>query len=222
MNDIFTFSPKGQKRKQQLFETALTVFAEYGYRKTSMEDIALRMQVAVGTLYRYVQDKQDLYIQCVAYAFEKWQTYALEQAQTQEHPLESFRALCMSAFSYVQKETRLRRILASDPALFPVLDGIDPFARINERSVKVLAAVIQKAVDQKVFYVKDVHLAATILFSLYRLSIERAYVEEAGSEEERFSQSLDLVLYGLLARNEKKEDTTHGREVEVLEQKLEG
>ncbi|NCC14207.1 MAG: TetR/AcrR family transcriptional regulator, partial [Spirochaetia bacterium] len=33
MNEIFTFSPKGQKRKQQLFETALSVFSEYGYRK---------------------------------------------------------------------------------------------------------------------------------------------------------------------------------------------
>jgi len=206
MNDSFTYSPKGLKRKQQLFETALSVFSEYGYRKTSMEDIALRMQVAVGTLYRYVQDKQDLYIQCVAYAFEQWQTYALQQAKAQEHPLESFRALCMAAFSYMQKEPRLRRILASDPSLFPVLDGSDPFARINDKSIQLLASVIQKAVDEKVFQVEDVQLAARILFSLYRLSIERAYVEESGSEERRFTQSLDLVLHGLLARTPHKEE----------------
>ncbi|ADY13929.1 TetR/AcrR family transcriptional regulator [Sphaerochaeta globosa] len=206
MNEIFTFSPKGQKRKQQLFETALSVFSEYGYRKTSMEDIALRMQVAVGTLYRYVKDKQDLYIQCVAYAFERWQSYALQQARAQQQPLERFKALCMSAFSYMQKETRLRRILASDPALFPVLDGTDPFAHINEKSVQLLASVIQEAVDAKEFFVEDVQLAAQILFSLYRFSIERAYVEESGSEERRFSQSLDLVLNGLLARETHKED----------------
>lgn len=206
MNEIFTFSPKGQKRKQQLFETALSVFSEYGYRKTSMEDIALRMQVAVGTLYRYVKDKQDLYIQCVAYAFERWQSYALQQARAQQQPLERFKVLCMSAFSYMQKETRLRRILASDPALFPVLDGTDPFAHINEKSVQLLASVIQEAVDAKEFFVEDVQLAAQILFSLYRFSIERAYVEESGSEERRFSQSLDLVLNGLLARETHKED----------------
>ena len=222
MNEIFTFSPKGQKRKQQLFETALSVFSEYGYRKTSMEDIALRMQVAVGTLYRYVQDKQDLYIQCVAYAFEQWQSHALEQAQAQSDPLASFKALCMSAFSYMLKETRLRRILASDPSLFPVLDGIDPFARINEKSVQLLAGVIQKAVDAKVFCIDDVQLAAQILFSLYRFSIERAYVEESGSEQRRFMQSLDLVLNGLLARQSDKEDCTHGREADVSRQIVEG
>lgn len=182
------------------------MFADYGYRKTSMEDIALRMQVAVGTLYRYVKDKQDLYIQCVAYAFERWQSYALEQSRAQQQPLERFKALCLSAFSYMQKETRLRRILASDPALFPVLDGTDPFSRINEKSVQLLASVIQEAVDAKEFYVQDVQIAARILFSLYRFSIERAYVEESGSEEMRFSQSLDLVLNGLLVRETHKED----------------
>lgn len=206
MNETLTFSPKGQKRKQQLFETALSVFSEYGYRKTSMEDIALRMQVAVGTLYRYVQDKQDLYIQCVAYAFERWQAHALQESRAQQDPLESFKVLCLSAFSYMQKEVRLKKILASDPGLFPVLDGVDPFARINEKSVQLLAGVIQKAVDEHVFHVQDVQLAAQILFSLYRFSIERAYVEESGSEQRRFTQSLDLVLHGLLVRTPHKED----------------
>lgn len=96
MNETFTFHLKGKKRKQQLFETAMYALAEYGYCKTSMEDIALCMQVAVGTFYRYVKDKQDFSIQCVAYAFEMRQSYALEQARAQRQPLGRSKALCMS------------------------------------------------------------------------------------------------------------------------------
>ena len=200
MNEIFTFSEKGEKRKLQLFETALTVFSEYGYRKAGIDDIAKRMHVASGTIYRYVKDKQDLYQKSVAYGFELWQAYAIEQAQEQSDPLLRFRSLCIGAFSYMQKEPRLRKILASDPALFPVLDGSDPFPSINTRSIELLQSFIEEAVEAKLFSVEQPKMVALILFSLYRLSIERAYVEDSESEQQLFLQSLDLVLNGMLVR----------------------
>jgi AcrR family transcriptional regulator len=202
MNDIFINSQKYKQREAKVLETALEVFAEYGYRKAGMEDISNRLGLAVGTLYRYAQDKQDLYGKAVAYGFSKWQSAAIAAAETSEDPLPRFRLFCTEAFSYLRKEPRLRKILAGDPALFPVLDAKDPFASINKRSVDILQQLIQDGVDKQVFSVPDSRMAARILFSIYQLSIEKAYVEESGDEQALFEQSLDLVLSGLLTRRQ--------------------
>ncbi len=184
-----------------MLETALEVFAEYGYRKTCMEDISSRMGLAVGTLYRYAHDKQDLYGKAVAYGFSRWQSAAIAAAETSTDPLQRFRLFCSTAFSYLQEEPRLRKILAGDPALFPLVDAKDPFEAINRRSVDLLQGLIQEGIEAQVFSVPDSRRAARILFSLYQLSIEKAYVEESGEEQLVFEQSLDLVLNGLIARS---------------------
>ena len=201
MKESFTNSPKYKQREASVLETALDVFAEYGFRKTCMEDISGRMGLAVGTLYRYARDKKDLYGKAVAYGFSRWQSAAIAAAESSSDPIERFRLFCSKAFSYLKEEPRLRKILAGDPALFPLVDANDPFESINGRSVAILQGLIQEGIDANVFSVSDARMAARILFSLYQLSIEKAYVEESGDEQLLFEQSLDLVLNGLIARS---------------------
>ena len=201
MKKTFINSQKTQARQIQVLETALEVFSEYGYRKAGMEDIASRMNLAVGTLYRYAHDKQDLYQKAVAYGLGKWQEHALQSAQECTDPVQRFRTLCCSAFSYLREEPHLRRILSADPTLFPLFEAEDPFTSINNRSVKILQQLIQEGIEAKVFSVSNAHIAAQILFSLYHLSVQKAYVLESGDEQKLFEQSLDLVLHGLLTRS---------------------
>jgi len=49
---------------KKLLETASEVFGEKGYDKTSLEDIAERMDLRGPSLYYYVQTKEDLFIRC--------------------------------------------------------------------------------------------------------------------------------------------------------------
>ncbi|MCD7947604.1 MAG: TetR/AcrR family transcriptional regulator [Oscillospiraceae bacterium] len=48
-------------RKQEILETAIAVFAERGYEKTKMSDIAEKMGVAQGLCYRYFPSKEALF-----------------------------------------------------------------------------------------------------------------------------------------------------------------
>ena len=58
---------------ETIYQTALTVFAQFGFSKTTMEDIAGRLDMTKGNLYLYVKNKQDLYHKTVAYALLRWQ-----------------------------------------------------------------------------------------------------------------------------------------------------
>lgn len=49
-------------RQEQIIEAAKGVFKERGFLNTTIEEIAQRSELAVGTLYRYFQSKEELYI----------------------------------------------------------------------------------------------------------------------------------------------------------------
>jgi TetR/AcrR family fatty acid metabolism transcriptional regulator len=51
-------------KRQRIIDAARKRFLHYGVRKTTMQEIARDADVAVGTLYLYFQDKDDLLVAC--------------------------------------------------------------------------------------------------------------------------------------------------------------
>jgi AcrR family transcriptional regulator len=49
------------KRRQDILEAALTIFAEHGFGAARLDDVAARAGVAKGTLYLYFKDKESLF-----------------------------------------------------------------------------------------------------------------------------------------------------------------
>ena len=50
-----------EERKQEIIETAMRLFHEKGYEKTSIADIAKAIGVAQGLCYRYFPSKEALF-----------------------------------------------------------------------------------------------------------------------------------------------------------------
>src|SRR5215213_200382 len=58
-------------RGQQIIDTAARLFAQGHYHEVRMEDIAAQAGVAKGTLYRYFEDKEDLYLALLLHGMER-------------------------------------------------------------------------------------------------------------------------------------------------------
>ncbi|WP_067726194.1 TetR/AcrR family transcriptional regulator [Oceanobacillus damuensis] len=54
---------KTAKKKEEIISTAVSIIAEKGYQRTTMEDIASRLLMTKGSVYYYFKDKQDLLFQ---------------------------------------------------------------------------------------------------------------------------------------------------------------
>src|SRR5690625_3873119 len=54
-----------EKRRQQIIASAVTLFIQKGFHKTTTKEIADGANMSVGTMFQYVRDKQDiLYLVC--------------------------------------------------------------------------------------------------------------------------------------------------------------
>lgn len=63
-----------QARRRRIQRAARTVFAEKGYAKTSIEQIAREASLSVGAIYLYFRSKEDLYVSLLEQTLELFDT----------------------------------------------------------------------------------------------------------------------------------------------------
>lgn len=81
-----------KKRREQMIEAAVSLFIEKGFHKTTTREIAAKAGFSIGTLYEYIQSKEDvLYLVCDS-IHQQVEDRLLEAMKEKENSLESLKA----------------------------------------------------------------------------------------------------------------------------------
>lgn len=188
-----------QEKTEKIFETSLKIFARFGYRKTTVEDIANELGMTKGNLYLYVKDKRDLYDQTVAYGLKRWQQNVLESIIDANDVVERLVLACRKSYEYLSRDEDMRKIVINDPGIFPLYPQEDHFHRINLESMNILKAMLVQGISEKRFRAVDVEHLTDFIYSVYIMFVHKTYVKLEGKVvDEMFDVALDVVLKGLL------------------------
>ena len=185
----------------KIYEAALKVFAQYGYKRTRVEDVAAELGMTKGNLYLYVKNKRDLYEKAVAFGLLRWQSMVSKSIADIDDVVEQFIVMCKKSFTYLSRDVALRTILINDPSIFPLSRREDPFYEINRASIDLIRNILVKGIEQGKFREVDVDHVSELLFSIYVMFIIKTYVKSEGkSTQKMFEQGIDIVLQGLVTR----------------------
>jgi TetR/AcrR family transcriptional regulator len=140
-----------RKRKETL-AAALELFSEKGYHNVSMAEIAEKAEFAVGTLYKFFKNKEDLY---KALMLELVDTFQEELTQAIEKPggaTEKLRNYVRAKGKIFRANVAMIRLYFAETrgASFNVMAGLD--SEIRERRsgfMKNLASVFEKGMKSK-------------------------------------------------------------------------
>lgn len=183
-----------------IYNAALKIFAEFGYKKATMEDIAKELNMTKCNLYLYAENKMDLYENTVRSALTKWQIYVMEAVLTEKSSANQFLTLGQKAISYLDEAPELRALLKGDPDIFPMFPANEPYEAIHGDSIKILKTIIENGISEKVFRPVNVENISRVLFSIYKMFIIRIYVQDSadkGAIKILFNEAIDLVTRGL-------------------------
>ena len=98
-----------EARRQLILGAAKTVFAERGFLNASVEEIAGRCELAVGTLYRYFQSKEEMYVSLLSEAMEMFRQ-AIEAARdSSAAPPEQLRAVWRFFYDFYREQPEYYR-----------------------------------------------------------------------------------------------------------------
>lgn len=80
-------------QRQEMLAAAIELFSEKGYHNVSMQEIAGKAEFAVGTLYKFFRNKEDLYSALLVELADKFHDaliYAIEEADDEIEKLRNY------------------------------------------------------------------------------------------------------------------------------------
>lgn len=191
---------------EQILETSLSVFAKYGFKKTTMEDIAKELDMSPGNLYFYVKSKKELYDKSVFYEMTKWSDYRIKALNGKKDIVEQIISYAEAGFEYVSKNKDFRSILINDKNLLTGTMGINHVAIWTGGSPEEFSYIdppikkmLKDGIRQKRFRDVNVDIISDLLIKIYNMFIKQILVMPEGiSTREMTKEIVNLVLYGLV------------------------
>lgn len=142
------------RQRQEMLDAALDLFSEKGYHNVSMHEIAAKAEFAIGTLYKFFQNKEDLYKalvleRCIDY--ENAMAAAIESA---DDVVERLRNYILAKFERFRTNLRFIRLFLAERrgASFNIKAGLDDEIRKRHYVfTEKLASVFQSAIEARRF-----------------------------------------------------------------------
>lgn len=185
----------------EIYDKALEVFAEYGYKKTNLADIAEKLGMTSSNLYRYFKSKKDLYEQSVSHALLQWQAFAWDAISPEASSRTQFITMSLKAVEYLSLNDTFRRLLVRDPSIFPVFSENDPYEKINADSQELIKSVLIRGIESNEFHRIDVELTSQVLWLIYKTFIMQIYVKNHGeSMLDSWKVFIDLITNGFFKK----------------------
>lgn len=140
-----------QRQRSEILAAALDLFAEKGYHNVSMQQIAGKAEFAIGTLYRFFQNKEDLYKTLIVEQADQFDRSLSQALATEGDEVAKLRGYIRAkAERYRDNLSYMRLFLAqSRGASFNIYAGLDADVRqrylafLKEKLAAVFASGIQ-------------------------------------------------------------------------------
>jgi len=137
-----------EKRKKEIMEKAIEIFAKKGYEKTSLDEIAKKLKISKPAIYLYFKNKEDLFLEILKNKFNEM-LFELEKIISSKNS--SFEKLSQFVKIYIDKH------LTSDENFFKILQSAN--IKISGETKKMLkkkfTGCYRPLIDKLVGLIKD-------------------------------------------------------------------
>ena len=187
--------------REEAIQAAQKLFQQYGFQKTTMEDIARAMGRGKSTLYCYYKSKDELFDAVVVSEMEEvfWKTQeAVEAFVSAEEKLRSYFSVF---FKEMKGRINLYRIVRGELANDSLSIEKKLAEKFNTKEVSSVHKILQLGIEQKEFnpeFKEDIELLAYTIVSALRSTVLRFIVEDKFPHwEDRLSIISGMVIKGL-------------------------
>ncbi|HPR04855.1 MAG TPA: TetR/AcrR family transcriptional regulator [Deltaproteobacteria bacterium] len=186
------------RKLNDILDVALRLFAHYGYKKTTLEDVGDELGMTKSSLYFYVTNKRDLYEKTVSMAFQEWQGAVIEAVGRVDDVADKFSVMAKRSIEYLMDHDELCSIFIKDPGIFSLFPREDRFYEINLGAIRLIEDILTTGVKQGRFHEMDVKHTAELFFSIYIMFLIKTYVKSEGVSAIRmYEEGLRIIMRGL-------------------------
>jgi TetR/AcrR family transcriptional regulator len=184
-----------KRQRQEMLDSALNLFAEKGYHNVTMHEIAEKADFAIGTLYKFFKNKEDLYKALMRQKSEEFNGAIRKSIEGPEDEMDKLRNYVKTKGELFQAHLPAIRLYFSEAhgESFDLMAGLDSEIRKRRRATQeIIASVFAAGIKEKRFKaIADPHALALSLDG-----ITTAFLFEWLEDPERYPypEDPDVIL----------------------------
>lgn len=173
--------------RETIIENAKAVFSKFGFRKTTMDEIAASVRKGKSSIYYYFNSKEDVFNAVVDKEAKELRQKIFEQVNNAENTFDKIRAYIITRLTTLEKMSNLSNALRNDYLMH--LDFIAELkTRYRGEEIEAMTSILEYGVKEESLNIPDVKLTATAVILVI-----------GGLELNYFIQPLDEELISLEA-----------------------
>ena len=155
------------RQRQEILAAALELFSEKGYHNVSMHEVAEKSEFAIGTLYKFFKNKEDLYKSLILEQSEKFHKTLTLAIQETNDEIEKLRNYVKAKGTVFMENVSVIRLYFAETrgASFNIKAGLDNEIRKKyNQFLHDLASVFESGMRRKLFQkiAEPYHLAGAL------------------------------------------------------------
>jgi AcrR family transcriptional regulator len=195
---VLSFDRKGIKAK--FMKMAYDCFSRYGFKKTTMDDIARAAGKAKSSLYYYFKSKEEIIEAIAANEIEAINSEIKNAVNNEADPKKKLAVYIITRFHSVFKTFNYHNILKADYLEnYAFLEKMR--AGYDKEQAKIIKSIMKYGIEQGVFSIKHLDLLVdTFVVALKGFEIECISEQDFPGLEKQVAILLDTLFFGILKR----------------------
>jgi AcrR family transcriptional regulator len=189
-----------EEARKNIVEIAREIFSHFGFKKTTMEEIALATRKGKSSIYYYFNSKEDIFKAVVEKEAEELKQELTRKISGIEDPIERLNVYITVRMRKLNKLTNFYTALKSD--YLSHLEFIEEIRKSYDLDeVRIVSGIIQEGIEKGMFAVEDPHQSAVaIVTAMKGLEVPMFIKKEHGNFEARLSSLINFLFYGIVKR----------------------
>lgn len=176
------------------------IFSRYGFKKTTMEEIARELKMGKSSIYYYFRSKEEIFEAVVLYEANVLRNELTTAIKAVESPVEKMRNYVFVRMKAFEKLSNYyNSIFDKNLAHFDFIETIR--AKYDREELAILRLIIYDGVRKKVFNVKNSeYTAIAVQTTMKGLEVPLFWKKRDLDLEERLEAILDVLFHGIINR----------------------
>jgi len=192
-----------EKAKHRLLEIAKKRFDRFGFKKTTMEEIAMDARVSKKTIYEKFESKENLFAALFMEEALAARKYVLQQLANYTDPLEKIKQYLLVSKEYFKEHPFMVKMLQDNEGLYAPFLSTEYQIEVEEGMLAILSGMVNEAVEQKRCRNINPRLTAYIIFKLFQAF---TYAKTAGnigsgvSENDEMQELANFITQAIIGQ----------------------
>ncbi|MBE9521673.1 MAG: TetR/AcrR family transcriptional regulator [Proteobacteria bacterium] len=186
------------EKLESILDTAKKMFARYGLRKTSLDEVARMARVAKATIYNYFGSKDRVYLEVLRREMDEVVEKISSLVAQEALPGDKLIAFARAKFQYMRQAINILNLDREGiEKLLPSAEDIR--SELFKREVDIIRSILNEGVEKRVFQTNNTLLTASaIAHGLRGFELNWLVQESEEKIDGYLDELMSILFHGLM------------------------